>query len=561
MATLPFRRTSALTEPEELLLACPVTADLILVNGNIWRGRAEGRCQALAIWQGKVLATGADDEMLALKGEATEVIDLEGRFASPGLIDNHLHLISTGLVMGWVDITPEAAPTLAALLDRLREGAAGIPKGGWVRARGYDQVKLDTGRHPTREELDSAVPDHPVLVTRACGHVSIANSMALQLAGMTDGTNDPEGGVIGRTHGRLNGFLAENAQGLVSAVIPTPSVDELIGGIERGGRHLLSFGITSCMDAAVGMVAGFAEIRAYELAKLGGRLPVRTWLTLLGDPGTSIVEDCWRAGMVTGAGDDMLRVGGVKIFLDGSAGGCTAWMTEAYKDQPENFGVRMLPDAQVEEMVRDFHDRGYQMACHAIGDGAIEQIITAYEKALAATPDPDRRHRVEHCGYSTPAQEARMRAAGILPAPQMAFIHDFGDSYVSVLGVERANRSYPIGTWARMGLRPSTGSDSPVCSPNPFPNLHAMVTRQTGRGTVMDASEALERDEALQAFTEYGAYSQKAEAVKGRLIPGQWADIAVFSEDLVETAPERLLDGTRCLLTLLAGRIVHDARG
>ena len=541
-------------------MSYPVAADLILTNGNIWRGRAEGRCQALAIWQGKVLAHGTDTEMLVLKGADTDVIDLEGRFASPGLIDNHLHLISTGLVMGWVDVTAEAAPTAAALLDRLREGAARTPKGGWVRARGYDQVKLDTGRHPTREDLDRAVPDHPVMVTRACGHVSIVNSRALELAGVTDGTNDPEGGVIGRTEGRLNGFLAENAQNLVSSVIPKPSLDELIGGIERAGKHLLSFGITSCMDAAVGQISGFDEIKAYEFAKLAGRLPVRTWLTLLGDPGTSIVEDCWSAGLVTGVGDDMLRVGGVKIFLDGSAGGCTAWMTRAYKDQPGNFGVQMLPDAQVETMVQDFHDRGYQMACHAIGDGAIEQIITAYEKALAATPDPGRRHRVEHCGFSTPAQEARMQAAGILPAPQMAFIHDFGDSYVSVLDEARARRSYPIGTWERMGLRPSTGSDSPVCSPSPFPNLHAMITRQTGNGTVMDASETLDRDAALQAFTEYGAFSQKAEDVKGRLIPGQWADIAVFNADLIETAPESLLGDTRCLMTLLAGKIVHDAR-
>ncbi len=147
-------------------MSYPVAADLILTNGNIWRGRAEGRCQALAIWQGKVLAHGTDTEMLVLKGADTDVIDLEGRFASPGLIDNHLHPISTGLVMGWVDVTAEAAPTAAALLDRLREGAARTPEGGWVRARGYDQVKLDTGHHPTREDLDRAVPDHPVMVRK-----------------------------------------------------------------------------------------------------------------------------------------------------------------------------------------------------------------------------------------------------------------------------------------------------------------------------------------------------------------------------------------------------------
>ena len=541
-------------------MAFAIEADLILTNGRIWRGREEGICEALAVWQGKVLATGSTADVLALKGPATQVIDLEGRFATPGLIDNHLHLIATGIAMGFVDATPAAAPTLSALMKGISERAASTPKGGWVRARGYDQVKLDTGRHPTREDLDRAAPDHPVYLTRACGHVSIANSRALELAGIDEATPVPDGGVIGVTDGKLNGLLAENAQNLVKAAMPPATTEELIDGIERAGRHLLSFGITSCMDAAVGHVSGFSEIQAYEMAKLSGRLPVRVWLTLLGDPGVSIVEDAWRAGLLSGAGDDMLRVGGVKVFLDGSAGGRTAWMTKPYEGEPDNIGVQMLPDETVEAVVRDCHDRGYQMVCHAIGDGAIEQLVTAYEKALAANPDPDRRHRVEHCGFSTPEQHVRMQAAGILPAPQMAFIHDFGDSYISVLGEARGKPSYPIGTWARLGLKPSTGSDSPVCSPDPFPNLHAMITRQTGKGTVMDASERLSPEEALQAYTEYGAYSQKAEGVKGRLVPGQWADIAVFDNDLLVAEPKTILSGTRCLLTLLAGRVVHDAR-
>ncbi|MEO4000847.1 amidohydrolase [Mesorhizobium sp. CAU 1732] len=537
-----------------------ILADLILHNGQIWRGRDDGRCQAVAVWQGKVLATGSDADILALKGPETEMIDLQGRFACPGLIDNHLHLISTGLVMGMVDVTPAAVPTLASMGEAIAARAAQTAKGGWVLARGYDQVKLDTGVHPTREDLDRAAPDHPVLVTRACGHIAIANSKALDLAGVSESTPTPDGGVLGMSGNRLNGLLAENAIGLVSAAIPEVSEERLIDAIELGGRRLLSFGITSTMDAAVGQVSGLSEIRAYELAKLAGRLPVRVWLTLLGDPGKSIVEDCWKMGLVSGAGDDMLRVGAVKIFLDGSAGGRTAWMTKPYRDEPENFGVQMLPDEQVFALVQDYHDKGYALACHAIGDGAIEQIITAYEKTLAASPDPERRHRVEHCGYPSDAQNRRMKAAGIVPAPQQAFLYDFGDSYVSVLGEERGAGSYPIGTWMRMGLRPSTGSDSPVCSPNPFPNLYTMITRRSGKGTVLLESECLSREEALQAFTEHGAYSQKAEDVKGRLVPGQWADIAVFSENLLEATPETLRDETRCMLTLLAGRVVHDAR-
>ena len=541
-------------------MAAEIHADLIVHNGRIWCGRQDGITEALAVWQGKVLASGRNADMMELTGPNTEVIDLAGRFACPGLIDNHLHLISTDIAMGWVDATPAAAPTLDVLLQHISRRAASTARGGWVRARGYDQVKLDTGRHPTREDLDRAAPDHPVFLTRACGHVSIANSRALALAGIDEATRVPDGGVIGVTDGRLNGLLAENAQNLVRAAIPPATMEDLIDGIERAGRHLLSFGITSCMDAAVGQISGFAEIQAYQLAKLSDRLPVRVWLTLLGDPGTSIVEDCFRAGLISGAGDDMLRVGGVKLFLDGSAGGRTAWMTRPYAGEPDNKGVQMLPDAEVEAIVKACHDRGYQMVCHAIGDGAIEQLIIAYEKALSANPDADRRHRVEHCGYPSPQQNARMKAAGILPAPQMVFIHDFGDSYISVLGDERGKRSYPIGTWTRMGLKPSTGSDSPVCSPDPFPNLYAMITRKTGKGTVMDAAERLTPEEALQAFTEHGAWSQKAETIKGRLVPGQVADIAVFDNDLLAAAPQTILSDTRCVLTLLSGKVVHDAR-
>lgn len=541
-------------------MSIQITADLILHNGRIWRGREEGLSQAIAIWQGKVLAAGSDADILALKGPATEVIDLEGRFASPGLIDNHLHLLSTGLVMGMVDVTAAAVPTLQSMVDAIAARAAKSGPGDWILARGYDQTKLDTGVHPTREDLDRAAPDHPVLVTRACGHIAIANSKALALAGVSEATPVPEGGLLGMTGNRLNGLLAENAIGLVRRAVPALSEEQLVAAIEAGGKHLLGFGITSTMDAAVGQVGGLGEIRAYEIAKLTGRLPVRVWLALLGDPGKSIVEDCWKMGLVSGVGDDMLRVGAVKIFLDGSAGGRTAWMTEPYQGEPDNLGVQMLPDAEVEALVLDYHQKGYALACHAIGDAAIEQLVTAYEKALAAYPDPDRRHRVEHCGYSSAEQNARMKAAGILPAPQQAFIHDFGDSYISVLGSERGMRSYPIKTWMDEGLKPSTGSDSPVCSPNPFPNLHTMITRETWKGTVMLKSERLSREEALQAYTEFGAWSQKAEAVKGRLVPGQWADIAVFSNDLLEADPKILLKDTHCVLTLLAGKVVHDAR-
>lgn len=535
-----------------------VQADIVLRNGPIWCGREDGVVEALAVWQGKVLATGSDAEIAGLIGPQTRVVDLKGRLATPGLNDSHLHLVSLGMTMDWVDARPAAAPTLDDLLGAIAARAAKAKPGDWVLARGYDQTKLDTGRHPYREELDRAAPENPVMLVRTCGHVSICNSKALALAGIDEHSPTPEGGLIEQQNGRLTGMLAENARAPVWAAIPAPTEEDLVSGIERGGKYLLSLGITSCMDAAVGQRGGFGEISAYHRAKREGRLPVRTWLTLLGDEGRSIVPECYAAGLISGTGDEMLMVGAVKFFLDGSAGGRTAWMNEPYLGDDKTTGVQMLENSELERIVMDAHVKGYQLACHAIGDAAIEQLITAYEKALAAHPDPDRRHRVEHCGFSTPTQHERMVAAGVYPCPQQVFIHDFGDAYVKVLGPERALSSYPFKTWFDLNLKPATGSDAPVCDPNPFPNFHTMLTRQTWRGTVMDERERVSIEEALQAYTEYGAFSQKQEQVKGRLVPGFLADIAVFSRDLLTARPEDILKDTRCDLTILNGEIVYD---
>ncbi|MEY9981481.1 putative amidohydrolase YtcJ [Bradyrhizobium yuanmingense] len=533
-------------------------ADSILLNGTIWCGFEQGTVEALAIWRGKVLVTGSKDKVLAYKGPRTCMVDLKGGFATPGLNDAHLHLIATGVAAQWIDATPQAAPTLQSLQNAIREKAKSLPPGAWIQARGYDQTKLDIGRHPQKSELDAVAPDHPVMLVRTCGHVSIFNSKAFELAAVDVNTPAPEGGLIERENGILTGFVAEKALDVLRKAIPKPTTDELVEAIESAGNMLLSYGITSVMDAAVGHVAGFDEIRAYNFAKLQKRLPVRTWLVLLGDPNTSIVEQCFEAGLVSGAGDDMLTIGAVKIFLDGSVGGRTAWMSKAYLGDDNNTGLQILPDQELEALVLEAHTKGYQLACHAIGDAAIGQLIRAYEKALAAYPDADRRHRIEHCGFSTPEQHMRMKKAGIYPCPQQVFVYDFGDAFISLLGEERALSSYPLKTWNELGFKAAAGSDSPVCHPNPYPNIYNMLTRKTAKGTVMDARQCVSIEQALQAYTEFGAFSQKLEHMKGKLIPGQVADIAVFSRNMLTATPEEILSDTRCNLTILGGQVVFE---
>ena len=536
-------------------------ADVVVRGGTVWCGRREGTTEAVALWQGRVLATGKSAELESLIGPDTKVVELKGRLAMPGLNDSHLHLISLGLTMGWVNAKPHLAPTLEALLGRIRERARSLAPGQWVLARGYDQTKLDVRRHPLRDELDAVAPNHPVMLIRACGHIAICNSQALALSGINENSPPPQGGLIEMRDGRLTGLLAETARAPVFAAIPALTQDQIVDGIERGGRYLATLGITSCMDAAVGQKAGFGEIAAYARAKRDGRLPVRTWLCLLGDPERGIVAQCSEAGLVSGSGDDMLMVGAVKVFLDGSAGGRTAWMSKPYLGSDNTLGVAILRDNELNDLVLGYHAQGYQLACHAIGDAAIGQLIGAYEQALAAMPDPGRRHRIEHCGYSSADHHRRMKQAGIYPCPQQVFVYDFGDAYVSVLGEERGLSSYPMRTWINAGFRPATGSDAPVCDPSPFPNLYSMLTRKTWKGTVMDAREVITIEEALEAYTESGAFSQKQEARKGRLVPGQLADVAVFSRNLLTATPEAILNDTHCDLTLLGGEVIHDRLG
>jgi predicted amidohydrolase YtcJ len=533
-----------------------VVAQTLVRGGRIWCGRGAGTVSHLATFGGRVLATGGDD-LDALVGPDTTVIDLDGRFATPGLYDAHMHLMPLGLAMADVNLRPQMAPTLDALLEAVRRRAESLPPGSWILGRGYDHAKLDVGRHPTRRELDAVAPDHPVYLSRTCGHLAVCNANALDRAGLTAATASPPGGLIEVADGELTGLLAETGRQAVQAVLPAVTEDDLVAAIWRAGEYCASFGITSVMDAAVGMRMGFKEIGAYFRAKREGGLPVRVDLCLLGGE-HGIVDRCFEAGLVTGTGDDELMVGPVKIFTDGSAGGRTAAMRDAY--QGGGYGLLTLEDRVLDGLVRDYHERGYQLALHAIGDAAIEQVLNAYETALTAKPWPDRRHRIEHCGFNDEQQIRRLAALGVQPVPQPVFMYDFGDLYVDLLGEERSAAAYPMRRWTSAGLHPAASSDCPVSDCDPFANLYTMMTRRTDRGTVLGGQEALTAEEALAAYTYNSAYVGRAEHIKGRLAPGQLADLAVFDTDLLAAEPDAVREAT-CELTLKGGAVTFDRHG
>lgn len=538
-------------------------ADIIISGGRVFSGLAEGFVEALAIGDDRVLAAGSADEIMSLRGDGTRLIDLEGRVAIPGLNDAHMHLLLLGLGMTEVNLrAEEGVRSIGELLRRIAEDATTKKPGQWVVGTGYDHNELAERRHPTVDELDRIAPNNPVYIKRTCGHIAVINTQAMRAAGIGHNTPDPDGGLIERRDNRLTGLLAESAMRLVVGAMPKPSKADLVTAIERAGQYMLSQGFTSVMDAAVGMAAGMDEIEAYEEAARSNRLPVRTWICIYGNP-DGIADVAHEAGYRFGREVGLLRYGAMKVFADGSAGGLTAAMSEPYLvGEPDNRGLFCFADEKMHRLLARYHDLGYQLAIHAIGDAAIEQVLSGMEKAMLADKEAQgRRHRIEHCGFLSDGQLARMVAAGIDPVPQPIFVYEFGDLYIHNLGEERAKSCYPMRKWLDAGLHPAASSDAPVSTTDPFKNLFTMVTRKSKRGTVLGEQERLTMEEAVHAYTYCGAFTQFAESQVGRLVPGQAADIAILSHDIFTVEPEVVETQVRCDMTVLGGKIVFDRLG
>lgn len=536
-----------------------VQADTVLTGGKVFLGPGLGFAEAVAVFGGRVLATGSSAGIAALAGPRTTRVDLAGRLAVPGLNDAHQHMMSVGMGTFEVNLKRDDIRSVDDVLAAIKSKVDEVGPGNWVFGRGYDHFQLDVKRHPLREELDRVAPDNPVYIKRTCGHMGVANSRALELAGIREGVAQPQGGHVEAQNGKLTGLLQETAQQLVYKAFPAATFADFVAGIEAGARQNLSYGITSCTDPAVGLREGFKDWQAYLAARRQGRLPVRMYLMPLGGT-TGWPDGIIGMDLMTGDGDEWLRVGSMKLFADGSAGGKTAAMLEPYADDAENRGIFIYGDAEIHAMIADYHARGFQIATHAIGDAAIEQVLSGYERAVGNAVDSRRRHRIEHCGFLTQGQLDRMARAGVLPAPQPIFLYEFGDLYVDALGHGRPEASYPMRRWQDAGLYPSGSSDGPVSSTNPFRGLYTMVTRRTNRGTVLGADQALSLEEAIGAYTVNSAYGSFEEGIKGTLAPGMLADLAVLDTDLFATAPEAWL-AAQADLTIVGGKVEYDRLG
>jgi len=510
--------------------------------------------EALAAYHGRILYVGdREDARNAFpRGTQVKVVDLGGKVAVPGFIDSHLHLMNLGL--GLRHLSLHDVSSIAELKDLVAEKAKTVGPEEWILGRGWDQDFFAEKRYPTKKDLDQVCSGRPVYLTRACGHLAVVSSKALELAGITRDTPDPPGGVIDRDpYGDPTGVLRESAQGLVRSKVPEPSRESLLESTKEAIRYLLERGITSVHpnDGHVG-VRGTMEI--YREAREAG-FPMRVYWDLPYD----FLDDLVQGPLRTGDGDDYFRIGAVKIFADGSLGGRTAALEEPYSDHPETSGILVLSEEELRESVYKAHALGMQVAVHAIGDRAVRVALEAIGYAQGRITRERPRHRVVHAQILSPGLVSDLKRNGVVADVQPKFLTTDMRWAQERVGLRRMRSSYAWRTMMKAGVHMAGGSDCPVEPADPLWGIYAAVTRKDMEGepkTSYYPNERITVEEALRMFTVGGAYAEFQEHRKGTLEPGKLADFTVLSENIFRVPHDSIKD-IKVEMTVVGGNVAY----
>lgn len=548
-------------------------AELVITGGRIITVNArDDVAEAVAVLGGRIVAVGRTSEIDPLIGPRTEVIRLRGQTVVPGFIDPHNHFMLYGQWLAGVDAKWPANTRVGDILARVRAKAAALPAGQWVVGFGVEDSALEERRFPTRQELDAAAPAHPVFLKHRSGHAAVANSLALAAARIDEASPPPAGGHMDRdpATGRLNGVLREkSATALIEALLPKPTKDEMKEGVIAAGKLYASAGITSVHDA--GADARPETYRAYQEAVQEGRLKQRVYAMIWGWPGDHMVLDR-DLGLRTGFGDERLRLGSVKLFCDGSIQVFTCAFYEPYitldtdSTRTHPRGVLQMTPNELNTMVLDAHERGFQVAIHAQGDYGIDVALDAIEYAMWKSPRPDPRHRIEHCQCVTDAGLARMKRLGVIGSFYPHHSWYWADRHISTfIGEERARRMNPMKSAMRAGIVTVGHSDAPIAAigdpmfgAEPLFGIWCAVNRTTRAGKVIGPEERLTPLEGIRAFTINGAYASFEESIKGSIEPGKLADFAILDKDPCAVPPWAIRD-IKVERTIIGGETVFQA--
>ncbi len=538
-----------------------LTADLIVKGGRIATMDAAHRfVSALAAKDGRIVALGEDGTVEGLAGPDTEILDLRGRTAIPGIVDSHCHPdAQAARLASWLDLSPERVPDRQALLNTISKAAEGRPVDSWIAGGRLNENK--SGGYPTLEEMDQASAGRPLFILRTDGHIGLANSAALKRLGIDERTPNPPFGQFDKhpESGRLTGLLRESAAHLfVDEIHAADSPEAIADGLVRVFEDWIGLGITTVYNS----LASSRSIAAYQLLRDAKRSPMRVGIIVSGRE-EGLVEAFVQAGIRSGFGDDRLRVIGVEWCPDCSTSGRTAAYYEPYvgtriKGEPEpNTGMLLYDLDDLKARALAAHKAGLQVMIEGVGDRGIDFALDAIEHCLDAHPREDHRMRVEHCCYVTPPILQRLKRLEVIDSSATGFMHDLGDAYRANRGAAAMQYMWPHRSLIDAGVPAPGHSDAMVCDPNPFVALWSMVNRKSDSGGDLDISEAVTPSEALRAYTWLGAYAGREEADKGTLELGKLADLAVLDRDYF-TIPTADIRSVQVLQTVIGGELAFE---
>lgn len=531
----------------------PQPAELILTNGKIWTGmRARPQAEAVAVRRGRVVYAGTSDGARRFAGPDTREVDLKGRLVVPGFSDDHTHFIGGGFALGSVDLRPSRSPQefTRALASYARE----LPAGRWILEGNWDHESWRGAPLPRREWIDSVTPDHPVAVSRLDGHMLLANTRALRVAGITRETKDPPGGTIVRdANGEPTGVLKDEAMNLVFAVVPEPTDAERREALQRAQAYALARGVTMVSD-----MASWADLHAYRFAHQIGDLKLRVYVFVPLSSWERLRDYVAREG----AGDARLRWGGLKGFVDGSLGSTTAWFYEPFSDAPNTSGLIVTDTAKLREWTLGADRARLHVAIHAIGDRANDWLLDMYQWVAGQNGARDRRFRIEHAQHLTPRAIERFAQQNVLPSMQPYHAIDDGRWAEKRIGPDRIKTTYAFRSLLDANARLMFGSDVPVAPLDPILGIHAAVTRQTIDGKYESGwvpEQKITVEEALRAYTANNAYGMFMENEVGTLERGKRGDMVVISDDITKIDPARIKDA-RVDYTIINGQVVYERK-
>lgn len=531
-----------------------MTADLVIINGTVrTMDTADTAAQAVAILGNRIIAIGSTAEIKSLAGPHTKVINAAGRLVLPGFNDAHVHFLMGGFQLSQVDLRNAKSPQ--EFTTRLQQFAQKVPAGQWILGGEWDHEWWPGAPLPVKEWIDAVTPKHPVFLQRLDGHMALANSCALKLANVNRSTPElPAGKIVRDKDGEPTGVLKDAAMDYVSRIIPKPGFNEKLAAAKAATDYAASLGVTSVQDMSTG-----ADVGVYQTLLERGELKTRIYGM------TPLVE--WERLAATGIrapfGSDMLRIGGLKAFSDGSLGSTTALFFEPYLKDPDNFGLPgpdMVPDGALLQRALAADKTGLQIIAHAIGDRANQQVLDIFKTVAEKNGPRDRRFRIEHAQHLRSSEIPRFGSERVIASMQPYHAIDDGRWCESYLGAERSRGAYVMRSLLDSGATLAFGSDWTIAPLDPLTGIYAAVTRRTLDGKNPNGWQPQQKitvAETVRAYTVGSAYAEFSETVKGSITPGKLADLVILDRDIFTIDPVEILNA-RVTVTIMDGKIVYN---